>query len=355
MKTTISILAWFLILVTSHGQGLFERFPNRPEASTALLLGYRGELEVRGFGSGSLYMVPIGTNDQRLVSVVTAKHNLCDKETGIPFDGLLLKVNSQRGSKPLYIKVPLKHDESRNYWISPSGFDVAVIPLPPQLITGADVASFAEDQIVTPDNASDLQISAGLLVQAFCMQPEYMDAFDFLMPETLPALRIGHLSRLGFYRTPDGINIIRPHIIDMHSSPGNSGATVLLLVPKPDHSVATPMFLGIVQGFPEETGSYIPFKAPITNNTSESTSMLLVSADSKQTNQVALTFKTVANPDLTTVIPVHELVGIQTSQEFLTAVVLMIQNQSSYEAFDAFPMAKKDAQQSVAPDGAPKV
>ncbi|MGD9873663.1 MAG: hypothetical protein AB7T27_05260 [Kiritimatiellia bacterium] len=346
MRALTGIVLMSTLTLACQGQGLFERFKNRPEATTALVLGYRGQFEFRGFGSGALYFVPLDTNAQnRLVAVVTAKHNLADKETGVPFDGLLIKVNAARGRKPLYVKLPLKHDEPRNYWISPSGFDFAVIPLPPQLVSGADVVSFSEDQIVTPENSDDLQITPGLIVQALCMQPEYMDALDFLMPETLPALRIGHLSRLGFYRTPDGARLVRPHVIDMHSSPGNSGATVLVLVPKPDQSLTQPMFLGIVQGFPEETGSYIPYKAPLTNLTSESTSMLLVSAERAETNQVALTFKTVANPDLTTVIPVHELVGIRASPAFASAAFIMSTNQKLYETLDALPVPnKEDAQ-----------
>ncbi len=345
MKRYLIILHLLLVAVAAQGQGLFERFPNRPEATSALLLSYNGEFDIKGFGSGSLYFVPLDTNDQRrLVCVVTADHNLRDKETGKPFDGLLIKVNASRDNKPIYLKVPLHHTEPRNYWKSPSGLDLAVIPLPNSLISGSDVLTFKEDQILTPNNAKERGVSSGLIVQALCMQPEYMDAIDFVMPETLPTLRIGHLSRPGFYETKEGIHLVRPHVIDMHSSPGNSGATVILLVPKPDNSETQPMFLGIIQGFKEEKGSYVPYDAMITNRT-EPVSMLLVNQLSGDTNQVALAFKTIANPDLTSVIPVHELVNLRTSHDFLVSVVLMIQNQHLYQRYDAFPTPASGAQQ----------
>ena len=352
MRKRIAPIAIIFAALSVYGQGIFERFPFRPEKSSTLLLGYSGDLEIKGLGSGSLYFVPLDTNaQQRIVSIVTAEHNLRDKSTGIPFTGIIVKINAGEGSKPIYIKVPLKHDEPRNYWKSPSGFDLALIPLPPQLITAADVQSFTEDQLVTPESAKEYDVSSGLIVQALCIQPEYLDALDFLMPHTLPALRVGHLSRLGFYRMADGIQTIRPHVVDIHSSPGNSGATVLVLAPASDHSNTKPMFLGIIQGFPEETGSYLPFNAPVTNTSTETVNFLLVNADTSKTNQVALALKTIANPDLSTVIPVHELAGIRASQEYLTAVMIMAQNQSLYERYDAFPTSKTKDAQHAPPEG----
>ncbi len=78
------------------------------------------------------------------------------------------------------------------------------------------------------------------------------------------------------------------------------------------------MFLGIVQGFSEERGGYIPYDAPLTNE--QKTALTLVSEQTGATNQVAVTIKTIANPNLTYVTPVHELVGIKNSPGFQTAI-----------------------------------
>jgi hypothetical protein len=180
----------------SKSQSLYERFPNRPEQLSVLLFGYSGNLKIEQFGSASLYNAPISTNGQSIICLVTAKHNLSNLHTGKMFDGLLAKISMPHGSKPKYLKIPLKHDSPKSYWESPSGLDLVAIPILANLIQGRQNATFAESQIVTPQNAIENDISAGMLVEMFCMQFEYQDPIDYAMPETIPTTRYGHLSRL---------------------------------------------------------------------------------------------------------------------------------------------------------------
>ncbi len=338
---------YFLLLIligmfssNSKGQSLYERFPNNPEQFSVLLFGYSGNLKIEQFGSASLYNAPINTNGQAVVCLVTAKHNLSNLQTGKMLDGLLVKISMPHGSKPKYLKIPLNHGFQKNYWESPSGLDLVAIPIPAGLIQGHESGTFAESQIVTPQNAVENDISAGLLVEMFCMQFEYEDPIDYAMPETIPTMRYGHLSRLGFYDLGNGNFNIRPHVIDLHSSPGNSGATVLVWVPKKDQITSNPMFLGIVQGFKDEEGSYVPYEAPVTNSIHQ-TSINLVSEQNGTTNQVAVALKTIANPNLTYIIPVHELVGLKDSKEFQIACAMSFGNQRTFEVFDCLPPAKK--------------
>ena len=336
MKSIIMWGAFFVFgLFQTHGQSLFERFPNKPEKQTALLLAYTGNLNVCALGSGTLYMVPMNASNQgAYVCLVTAFHMLHDPKTLAPYDGILAKINMPAGSKPRYIKIPLKNDAPRNYWTSPSGYDLAVIPLPPHTIDGADFATSAEGDIVTPSNSIAFDISPGLITQMLCVQFEYLDHSDFLKPQTFPSMRMGHLARLGFYEEPDGTFAIRPHIIDVHSSPGNSGAAVLINVPSKDFLTSRSLFLGIVQGFNEEAGGYTPYDAPLKT---QGTSITLVSAQTGITNQVAVAIKTIANPNLTFVTPVYELVGLRDSKEFQTALLQLLLNINKYEVLEGLP------------------
>lgn len=336
MKKLFGFLC-FIYVCQSNAQSIFERFPDRPERTTVLLLGYNGNLNVGGFGSASIFLTRFSTNTG-VFTLVTAKHNLADKKTGKMFDGLLVKMNMPHGANPRYVKIPLQNDFPQNYWTSPIGLDVAVVPLPNKAVEGADFASFSEDQIVTPDNIAELDITPGLIVEMTCVQPEYEDQIDFLMPETLPTTRYGHLSRLGFYKVGDK-SFVRQHVVDIHSSPGNSGATVEVLVPHKDMTVSVPMFLGIVQGFNEEADSYVPYQATVTNSFHE-TSITLVNQQNGNTNQIALALKTVANPSLSFVMPVNELVSIKNSTNFMYAAGMMLQNQNAYEIFNTLPVKK---------------
>jgi hypothetical protein len=143
--------------------------------------------------------------------------------------------------------------------------------------------------------------------------------------------------------------VVRPHLVDIHSSPGNSGATVVVNVPKPDGSVAEPMFLGVIQGFKEEADSYLPYSAPITNAVTETT-LNLVSSDG-HTNQVAVAIKTPANPNLSLVTPVHELATILSAPRFAAACMLMGSNKSRYRLMDSTQVQKAitDTQPTNAP------
>ena len=246
---------------------------NRPEQSSVLLLGYHGNLNVEGLGSASLYRTPVTTNTG-ITCVITAKHNLTNKETGQLFDGLLLKINMPHNAKPRYVKVPPNTTVRRIIGLHRAGWILVAIPLPPRVLEGIDFGTFSEDQIVTPTSAEETDVVPGLVVQMFCIQFEYENPIDFMMPETFPTTRYGHLSRLGFYKHDNDIDV-RSHVIDLHSSPGNSGATVEVLVPRKDGIVTIPMFLGIVQGFSEESGSYVPYQAPITNSAVHPTSITL--------------------------------------------------------------------------------
>jgi hypothetical protein len=337
------MLGWILALVLDDhifAQSLYERFPNKPEEAAVVLIAYNGNLVQQEVGSGTIYLVPTTTNiinGIRIYCLVTAYHMLRDPKTLIPYDGLVAKINMPIGSSPRYVKIPLKNDPPRNYWTSPSGYDLAVVPLPARLFDGAAIMTFSEDEIVTPSTATNLDISAGLLVEMFCIQFEYLDKSDYLTPQNSPVLRVGHLSRLGFSTSTDGTTFIRPHVIDIHSSFGNSGAPVLVEVPAKDLSVCRPFFLGVVKGFNDEMGAYVPYDAPLTN---EEAALTLVGKKTGTTNQVAITIRTVANPNLTYVTPVHELFGLRDSPDFQAVLNQAALNQESYEILDLRKLIK---------------
>jgi len=244
-------------------------------------------------------------------------------------------------AKPRYVKVPLKHDPPRNYWISPSGLDLAVIPLPPEVRDGADVITMREDLIVTPTNILTANVVPGLIVQMLCMQPGYWSyPADYTDPQNTPTIRVGHLSRLGF-KSVSNTAAIRHHVIDIHSSPGNSGATVVVWTPDKDGHISQPMFLGIVHGFLEEGDSYKQYQIPLPQASTQTNTISLVSAESATTNRFVLAFKTIANPNLTDIIPVHELLGLRDSQEFLSALAMMSQNKARYSFSTTLPIADK--------------
>lgn len=338
-KYAIAFIDLLILVNHTFGQGLFERLPGKDSQICVFVLGYQGNMEITGFGTGAIYNIPTTTNVEsgpKIFSIVTAKHVLVNKATGALFDGLLVKLNMPETSPARYLKIPLIHDTVTNYWTSPSGLDLAVIPLPPNMTDGANLASFREYQILTPEKAREMEIENGLIVKSICIQPELLDATDFLGPEVLPTIRIGHLSRLGFNRLSQGNPTIRSHVIDLHSSPGNSGATVLLIVPKKDSSATESLFLGIVQGFMEEQNSYIDYQAPLTNIPSNISSMQLIGADNT-TNTVAITKKTIANPNLTLVTPVHELKNLTASPSFIAAASCVVQNKDKYQILTSSP------------------
>jgi hypothetical protein len=109
---------------------------------------------------------------------------------------------------------------------------------------------------------------------------------------------------------------------------------VLVMVPKADMTTCTPMFLGVVLGFNEEYNSYKEYEAPLRQH---KTTLTLVSEQTGLTNEVALSVKTIANPNLTFVTPVFELVNIRNNREFQEAVLGSWNMESRYETYDSLP------------------
>ncbi len=145
MKTLYVLYVLVLTLCCPlYGQSLYERFPVKPEEGTALIIAYRGNYNIQALGSGSIYSAPITTNTASLQvpCLVTAYHMLHDPKTLVPYDGLLVKINMPSGSKPRYLKIPLKNDSPRNYWVSPAGYDLVAIPFPGNFLNGADLKNF---------------------------------------------------------------------------------------------------------------------------------------------------------------------------------------------------------------------
>jgi hypothetical protein len=160
-------IALISLLMVNHifGQGVFERLPSELGQQAVLVLGYRGNMEIVGFGSGAIYGIPVSTNNYagpNILSIVTAMHVLSNQTTGTLFDGLLVKINMPTEKPPRYLKIPLIHDTQTNYWTSPSGLDLAVIPIPPNSIDGATTARFGEDQILTPERAKEKEVVNGM-------------------------------------------------------------------------------------------------------------------------------------------------------------------------------------------------
>lgn len=343
MKTRLWIL---IMLLANHAiaQGIFERLDITPQKGAAILLAYTNTesngINATAFSTAGIYYCTIQTNPAvKLACIVTAGHSLKDKATGSLYDGVIVKINSKLTGKPTYIRLPIKKDPPSNVWWSEMGYDLAVIPLPWDVLSDIDPLVFSTEQIVTAENAKEEDIRAGLLAQVLCFQPEYLDPLDWIVPEVFPIIRLGHIARMGFYTSPDGNTICRPHVIDIHSSPGNSGALVIVWVPATDMSVSKPHLLGIVQGFNEEIGSYQEYKATVTSETADASSLLLVNTATHTTNAVALSFKTVANPNLTYVTPIYELTTLPSSTSFLMAAAMMIQNRNLYERYETIPAA----------------
>ncbi|MBN2704620.1 MAG: hypothetical protein JXR23_10465 [Pontiellaceae bacterium] len=341
-KITIMFVVLFCNIMRINAQGFFERY-NSQHADIAIPIFMYEEtpsepMKISGFATGSIYGVPITTNTQekaQWLSVVTAKHVLINKSSSSPVSGLIVKIGMSQEQQPRYLKIPLKHSSPQNYWTSPSGLDICVIPIPPESIANSKTTTLRESQIATPEVHKNIHLEPGLLVEAISIQPEYLDTIDYIIPQNIPTVRFGHLSRVGFMDLPNGNTYCRSHVIDMHSGPGNSGATVIIHIPtniegnEPGKELCKYMFLGIIMGYKEEKGSYIEYDAEITNRVKE-TSLTLVSSTSSSTNTVALSVKTMANPDLTYVVPVYELANIRNSDTFQAALIEMAKNRKEY-------------------------
>lgn len=332
----ITVLAFLLAMPWSvWAQGLFERMPILTGQSIHLFGFEQAVNKIVSSGTGALYMVPLTTTNESVGTpvIVTAKHNLFYPQSTNPLPALIVKLNvpmKERHAKFLFL--PLKHDEPRSYWISPRGLDLVLVPYPVGLIDISTCPMFQESNVLTAERARTNGVAPGLLVQTMCHQPEYFDQIDFFLPTSEPIVRFGHLSRLGWDWISETNCITRSHVIDMHSSPGNSGATVALNVIPENTRTRRPFFLGIVQGYQEEASSYRPFEAPI--KSIDTSSLVLTSEDGKTTNRVALAIKTPANPDLTSVTPVDELVGIRETKEFKKALAVMLLGQHLYHVWN---------------------
>jgi hypothetical protein len=332
MKLALSIFLCFLAVSSCLAQSIFERIPI-PAGQSIHLFGFDPSIgRLLSSGTGALYMVPHSPTNEKYGTpvIVTAKHNLFYPDSTNPLPALLVKLNvplAERRAK--YLEIPLKHDSPRNYWLSPKGLDLALVPYPIGLIDINHYPMFLESNVLSPERARTNGVAPGLIVFTLCHQPEYFSEIDFFLPTSDPIVRFGHLARLGWDWISETNWITRSHVIDMHASPGNSGATVCLNVVLDNQKVCRPFFLGIVQGYQEEASSYKPFEAPIKPlNTS---AIVLTADDGTSTNQVALTIKTPANPDLTSVTPVDELIGLWDSLDFKTSIAVMMLKSSEYK------------------------
>lgn len=323
----------FLAGLAAHGQSLFEKWPYGSEI-TVHILGC--QVRSNGFvvtssGTGATYLVPNSDTNENSgwLSIATVRHNIIPPENVPRPDFLLVKMTPKiPTNRSVYVRIPLCTNATPNYWASEKGLDFAVIPLPPETGEKCSFPSFKESQVLTPTIVQSNGVAPGLLVSTTCHQPEYFEPLDLVIPTISPVMRIGHLSRLGWISLPDGTTITRPHVIDLHSSPGNSGATVVLNVITKESEVRAPFFLGVIQGYMEEQSSYVHYEAPVKVATTEGT--VLTTGDGKETNRVAVAVKTKANPNLTSVTPVDELVGLRKSPKFLQVLATMISIRSQY-------------------------
>jgi len=327
----VLILVFCCVGKCALGQGQFDRMNSQHGQLAVPIFVYEqtnsSPIKVVGFGSGMLYGVPATTNvheTRKWISVVTAKHILTNGATGRAAAGILVKIDMRQNAEPRYVQIPLRHDSLKNYWVSPSGLDLCLIPIPPQTIKGSPSIMLQERQIATYETHKTLRLDPGLVVEAISIQPEYLDPIDIANPRNVPTIRYGNISRIGFTDLPDGTVHTRPHVIDMHAGPGNSGAAVIVYVPcnlqgtAPGVETCKYMFLGVVMGFRPEQGSYVPYDATVTNRARNLT-LNLVSTENATTNAVALSVKTIANPDLAHVVPAHELAELRESDEFARA------------------------------------
>lgn len=334
MKSPMLIITFsiFCLYKASLAQGLFEKWPMLTENCVHIFGAemINGQLSLVSAGTGATFIVPSNDKDEfyGVMSIITARHNLMKDDQRTYHSSVVIKMRSKdTANRACFIQVPLQTQGQKNFWESPSGLDVAVIPLPPELVGVAQFPSFKESNILTLELAEKHGVSPGLLTYSACHQPGYITQFDLTQPTAQPIIRIGHLSRLGWRRLSDGTVSTRPHVLDAHTSPGNSGATVVINVVTDDSKVRFPYLLGVIQGYVEEAGSYEAFEAPIKTPDKRIT---LTTADNSITNSVAVTIKTKANPDLTNVIPVNEAVGLRNRQEWTRAIITMTSLKDRY-------------------------
>ena len=287
------------------------------------------ELRFVSAGTAATFVVPSDDKDEfrGWMSIVTARHNLMKPDRKTYYDLVAIKMRPIADTnRACFILAPLITTPKKNFWESPTGLDLAVLPFPPELVQSAAFASFKESNILTPEIAEQYGVGPGLLTYSACHQPGYIMDLDLMLPVAEPIVRIGHLSRLGWQKLPNGKRLTRPHVLDAHTSPGNSGATVVLNVIQEDQKVRRSYLLGVIQGYLEEEGSYETYEAPV----KVPTGGITLTASDNSTNTVAMAVKTKANPDLTNVIPVHELVGLRNRPEWRNVLKPMMMIREKY-------------------------
>jgi hypothetical protein len=353
MKATVlAIATLFLTHVAQsvYAQYLPEHLNDSFYQSTVAILGCTTETRIplpldqtnpatidkwRTFGTGALFFVPaIGAQSNLYYyTVVTARHNLfyAERDKTNILDTLYMKLNALPSSQsPRYIRVPLLTTPSTNFWLSQRNNDLAVIPIPPSLVPEKNSA-LSTHALVTAQNFREKGILPGCPTVAAVLQLKYFDDTDLRVPENIPIFRCGHLARLGLYTHSETNQFSRDHVIDLHSSHGNSGATVIAIAED-----GSPMFLGIVQGFIQDQDAFIPYDAPVT----EKSSLVLIDQQTEKTNSIAMTYYTEANPSLTLVTPVDELSNLNSSPTFLAAATTMAIATPLYRTFNTNPFPK---------------
>lgn len=356
LTVSIVFIAVFLAPSDACAQYLYHRINESAYRTTVALLGCESVSTNdawRTFGTAAIYRLshPSDTNVGYL-AFVTAKHNffyIHDAKTNL-LDAIYLKLNFPASAKTArYLRIPIKkavpqaasiktsagtfqlpvHQGAvvQNVWFSERN-DLAVIPIFPQLLDGADYTRCSEDQIVTPQNYKDNGILPGCVSIAAVLQLRYFDDKDLRVPETIPMFRSGHLARLGHYSLSDTNSFSRDHVVDLHSSHGNSGGLVFTISEKNQF-----MLLGVVHGFLEDLDAYRKYEASITNRTS----VTLVNQQKQTTNSLAITYVTEANPNLTLVTPVDELIGLTRSVSFQQVINGMLRSAGEYGFCDGYP------------------
>lgn len=285
--------------LVSKGTGTLYGIPVRsgqlPTAPDSLLFPH---------GKSVSFLSPnLTATNTEVVCLVTAKHNLySDPDTATNLhSAIILRFNRfSTENAPAYVFIPLKRTEPRNFWTSERGRDLAVIPLPREIFSGADFIETSPDKILTTTNFQSLEVLPGAVVIACVVQYEYLTPEDLQAPVVMPLLRCAHLSRLGLYGLHTTNAFLRSHVVDLHASHGNSGAPVWLFT-----KTGEPILLGLIESFKEEF-SPKTVEAPVT----EKFVLALPEIKISQTNLVAQVPLPEANPALTFVTPVDELVAV---------------------------------------------
>lgn len=305
---------WLILATSGFPQGFSDWLTERAQKVAIPVLGFTSDGTndcPKTFGTGAIYWISVSPKSY-CAAIITAKHNLYYIEANKTnlLDAIRIKLNMPETSHAArFLRIPLKKTSPHNFWFSHGAVssDLAVIPIPMSVIHGTDTTEVREDQVATAKNYKTFPLAAGTVAVAAVLQAEYLDDLDLSQPTTLSIYRCGHIARIGTHSTVETNSFTRHHLIDIHASPGNSGAVVLAL------SNEKTALLGLVHGFIEEGDAYRSYEAPVTNKVS----LVLVNDPTLATSTVALTIVTKANPNLTLVTPVDELAALMDDPSFL--------------------------------------